>query len=183
MDEGASQFSSKLESLMALLIESGVVYCILWVRPGSHGVCREEPTLAVSDYLPFVLVPASRWLPGFFCHGQRHGTHVGKSTHDLPPPSILPLMQRSQGIYPTVIIILVCLNRSHCDRYSTYTHKDNGSMRFATAPTEVTTLSTRTRDKAQSPILRLSHSLFSSSRTQNSAGVDVSSSVPESDKA
>ncbi|KAF9020099.1 hypothetical protein BDZ89DRAFT_1072481 [Hymenopellis radicata] len=57
------------------------------------------------------------------------------------------------GIYPTVIIVLVCLQRTHCDRHFTYdsglpTHSLDTYPEFAPKSTTATTVTARTADQS-----------------------------------
>ncbi|KAI0056956.1 hypothetical protein BV25DRAFT_1480917 [Artomyces pyxidatus] len=71
--------ATKVEKIFALLVESGVVYCVMWV---------------------LYILAAFRVFPN-------------------PGPSIMDgIMVQISGIYPTIIIILVCLHKSPCDKYA-----------------------------------------------------------------
>ncbi|KAI0066650.1 hypothetical protein BV25DRAFT_1415007 [Artomyces pyxidatus] len=79
---------TRVEKMLVLLIESGFVYCIIWIvyalgRPMLLGVV--SPIIATS-------------------------------------------MTQISGIYPTIIVILVCLQRSHCGQASTF--ESPSSIRF-----------------------------------------------------
>ncbi|KAI0054213.1 hypothetical protein BV25DRAFT_1833726, partial [Artomyces pyxidatus] len=86
--------ATKVEKILALLVESGVVYCVMWI---------------------LYVLAAFRVFPN-------------------PGPSIMDgIMVQVSGIYPTIIIILVCLQKSPCEKYATTQDLDQ-SMNFATAP-------------------------------------------------
>ncbi|KAI0056920.1 hypothetical protein BV25DRAFT_1477656 [Artomyces pyxidatus] len=83
--------ATKVEKILALLVESGIVYCVMWV---------------------LYVLAAFRVFPN-------------------PGPSIMDgIMVQVSGIYPTIIIILVCLQKSPCEKYAT----QDRSLSFATAP-------------------------------------------------
>ncbi|KAI0315584.1 hypothetical protein OF83DRAFT_1061836 [Amylostereum chailletii] len=69
-----------VQSIMALLVESGILYCIVWAM--------------------FILSKIAK---------------LGRFRHSLA--NAIPQLT---GIYPTVIIVLVCLQKTHCDRRFTY---------------------------------------------------------------
>ncbi|KAI0054803.1 hypothetical protein BV25DRAFT_1922360 [Artomyces pyxidatus] len=93
-----SNTATKVENVLGLLVESGIIYCIVWI---------------------FYLLAAFRLF-----------TAVGFEV-------INGIMVQISGIYPTMIIILVCLQKSHCDQYSKYDVGD--TLRFATAPGSIST--------------------------------------------
>ncbi|KAI0056961.1 hypothetical protein BV25DRAFT_1920599 [Artomyces pyxidatus] len=85
--------ATKVEKILALLVESGVVYCVMWI---------------------FYILAAFRVFPD-------------------PGDSILDgIMVQVSGIYPTIIIILVCLQKSPCEKYAT--QELDRSLSFAPAP-------------------------------------------------
>jgi len=88
---GEGSVPMKVEKVLALLIESGFLYCCLWV---------------------LYLISAFRVFP-----------EPGFAVMD----SVLLF---ASGAYPTLIVILVCIQKSPVDHYSTYS---NG-MQFANAP-------------------------------------------------
>ncbi|KAI0056933.1 hypothetical protein BV25DRAFT_1920576 [Artomyces pyxidatus] len=89
---------TKVQKILALLVESGIIYCIVWI---------------------FYLLASFRVFPA-----------VGFAVMDS-------IMVQIAGIYPTIIIVLVSLQKSHCEEYSRY---DVGeTLRFATAPGRTST--------------------------------------------
>ncbi|TFY53896.1 hypothetical protein EVG20_g9926 [Dentipellis fragilis] len=98
----------RAEKVFSLLVESGSLYCCLLVVfiLGQFGPL---PTMAsyimaicviqisVRPIVVLVLIP-----PPCFSSSNAH------------------MPRRAQGIYPTIILVLVCLQKSHCDRQFTY---------------------------------------------------------------
>ncbi|KAI0056908.1 hypothetical protein BV25DRAFT_1920556 [Artomyces pyxidatus] len=85
--------ATKVEKIFALLVESGVAYCVMWI---------------------LYILAAFRVFPG-------------------PGPSIMDgIMVQISGIYPTIIIILVCLQKSPVEKYAT--QELDRSLSFAAAP-------------------------------------------------
>ncbi|KAI0738052.1 hypothetical protein C8Q80DRAFT_293539 [Daedaleopsis nitida] len=104
---------TRVESVLALLVESGIVYCVLWV----FVVVYQTGSIAeqADNGIPGVV---SRYVYGF---------------HYVLEGCLIPLI----GMYPTLIILLVTLNKSHCATNFTYTAKlSPGSPVFA-SPSEV----------------------------------------------
>ncbi|TBU40622.1 hypothetical protein BD309DRAFT_899608 [Dichomitus squalens] len=96
---------SQMEKVFAMLIESGAVYCALWA---------------------FVVV----WQAGMYQHSI--ALHAGTNTYwdifgILINGALVPLI----AIYPTIIIVLVALNRSHVENGLTATSQtsSNPSLR------------------------------------------------------
>ncbi|KAI9439105.1 hypothetical protein H4582DRAFT_1946826 [Lactarius indigo] len=85
--------SVRVERLLALLIESGFIYCIPWILYlfGACGMIPEPGFIVIDDAIVFI-----------------------------------------SGIYPTLIIILVAVQKSPVEHYSTHS---NG-MQFATGPAQ-----------------------------------------------
>ncbi|KAI0311323.1 hypothetical protein OF83DRAFT_770099 [Amylostereum chailletii] len=91
---------SQVEKVMALLVESGAIYCCIWiVLVAFNTIATEE-----NDLLKLNRPSTS--------HRQAFVTTLEKFIEGG--------MFQVIGIYPTVIIILVGLHRTHCDRSFTY---------------------------------------------------------------
>ncbi|KAI0259749.1 hypothetical protein BC834DRAFT_904275 [Gloeopeniophorella convolvens] len=88
---GEGNTSQRVERILALLIESGFVYCCIWI---------------------LYLVSAFRVLP-----------QVGFDVMD----TVIPF---AAGVYAPMIVILVCIQRSPVQHYSTF----STGMQFATPP-------------------------------------------------
>ncbi|KAI0312240.1 hypothetical protein OF83DRAFT_1087142 [Amylostereum chailletii] len=73
---------TRVENLLILLTESGVLYCIIWILYAVH-----SETGFLGNFGDAFLVEA---------------------------------MVQMTGIYPTIIIVLVCLQKTHCDRLFVY---------------------------------------------------------------
>ncbi|RDX40295.1 hypothetical protein OH76DRAFT_361381 [Lentinus brumalis] len=76
--------SSKVEKVLALLVESGAVYCVLWMAIVAYQVTWQ---VQGTDALPHVDAFVDYFIKG----------------------CLIPLV----GMYPTAIILLVALNKSH----------------------------------------------------------------------
>ncbi|KAI0056952.1 hypothetical protein BV25DRAFT_1920589 [Artomyces pyxidatus] len=92
--------ATNVEKILALLVESGIIYCIVWI---------------------FYLLAAFRLFPA-----------DGFAVMD-------GIMVQIAGIYPTMIIILVCLQKSNFEQYSQSTYNMGHTLRFASAPDSTST--------------------------------------------
>ncbi|KAI0319991.1 hypothetical protein OF83DRAFT_1107373 [Amylostereum chailletii] len=72
--------TTAVQSIMALLVESGILYCVIWAM--------------------FIISKVAS---------------LGNISHFL-----VDAVPQLTGIYPTVIIVLVCFQKTHCDRHFTY---------------------------------------------------------------
>ncbi|KAI0319687.1 hypothetical protein OF83DRAFT_1169974 [Amylostereum chailletii] len=89
---------TRAEKALALLVESGTIYCLLWVFLVVHSIVNvvtavEAGSAATAVELQF--------------------RNAGDS---LVKGALIQLV----GIYPTIVITLVCLEQTHCDRQFTY---------------------------------------------------------------
>lgn len=96
--------------------------------------------------------------------------HVAVS-HLLFAVGDILILASSKGIYPTIIVVLVALNKSQVDRYSTFIE---GSMRFA-APHEHGSESTGSVPQIRSvSVARISHPVFKTGVSTPSSGKGMS---------
>ncbi|KAI0310734.1 hypothetical protein OF83DRAFT_1178251 [Amylostereum chailletii] len=75
---------------MALLLESGTVYCLLWLFVVGYSLDK------VTTYFS-------------------NGVGLKNAGDNFVKGALIQLV----GIYPTLVIVLVCLERSHCDHHFT----------------------------------------------------------------
>ncbi|KAI0310787.1 hypothetical protein OF83DRAFT_829511 [Amylostereum chailletii] len=86
---------TRTEKVMALLFESGIVYCLVWIFVVAY---------SVNGLLPKRVGP------------QDDSEPITDAGDNFVKGAFIQLI----GIYPTVVIILVCLERTHCDWNFTY---------------------------------------------------------------
>jgi hypothetical protein len=120
---GEGSVSTRVEKVLALLVESGFVYCCLWVRitaSESTRMCWRRITTSlqilymvsaydVFPYQGFTVMDSSMFLVAV---SQRAGAPRVPPDTESPP--------RLQGAYPTLIVVLVCMQKSPVDHYSVH---------------------------------------------------------------
>jgi hypothetical protein len=134
---GEGSVSMRVEKVLALLVESGFVYCCVWVciivaESESTYVCGRDSRFTI---LIQILYPISAFEilpePGpIVIQSLLLFVVVSQSTRatvQWPDTESSPL---AQGSYPTLIVILVCIQKSPVDYYSTYSTR----MQFTASP-------------------------------------------------
>ncbi|KAI0752512.1 hypothetical protein C8Q80DRAFT_458365 [Daedaleopsis nitida] len=102
MTFGSGSARTRVEKALAILIESGTIYCLLWLVIVVYQSCA----IALS-------------------HGDSVTSQYIYRFHFIVEGSLVSLI----GIYPTLVIILVAVNQSHCE--STFTCESCSDVRFA----------------------------------------------------
>lgn len=84
---------TRVEKVLSLLVESGAIYCGFWA-------------LSVGSY---------------FLPGGQDAVRSSKPSGDIALGDVIcSTAVQISGIYPTIIIILVCIQKTHCDKNFTY---------------------------------------------------------------
>ncbi|KAI0315435.1 hypothetical protein OF83DRAFT_1173832 [Amylostereum chailletii] len=85
---------TRTEKIMALLLESGAVYCVLWIFVVAYTLKKVMATSFPYGGPAEVITAGDNFVKG----------------------ALIQLV----GIYPTVVIVVVCLEKAHCDRQFAY---------------------------------------------------------------
>ncbi|KAI0030278.1 hypothetical protein K488DRAFT_87913 [Vararia minispora EC-137] len=99
---------TRVERVMSLLIESGTLYCVIWIL---YTINSRSSAMNINHKL----ADASQTPNGQPFVVTFYGTEYFNR-----------FMAQLTGIYPTIIIVLVALQKTHCEHQFTY--RDNGSM-------------------------------------------------------
>ncbi|KAI0320552.1 hypothetical protein OF83DRAFT_1169255 [Amylostereum chailletii] len=91
----AGSARTRVEKVLALLVESGAVYCVIWAYLVTYQI--------VGYFEDLNTAPAST-------------LRFNKTGWNLLTGGLIQLI----GIYPTIVVVLVCLEKTHCDRNFTY---------------------------------------------------------------
>ncbi|KAI0312905.1 hypothetical protein OF83DRAFT_1143802 [Amylostereum chailletii] len=94
LDGGSTH--TRMENVMALLVESGLLYCLFWTF------------LVVLQFVNTFGSPASS-----------NFRAVGKRFNNTSALIVKGGLVQLIGIYPTLVIVAICLKRTPCDRYFT----------------------------------------------------------------
>ncbi|KAI0030277.1 hypothetical protein K488DRAFT_87912 [Vararia minispora EC-137] len=116
--------TTMVERVMALLVESGMLYCVIWTL-----------------YIVSGQTTAFNFIPGMNPPSNIDGEITIARTFLLRIIGLdffNRLMAQITGIYPTIIIVLVALQRTHCDRQFTYYLDTVSAPAFATNPSRGT---------------------------------------------
>ncbi|KAI0744358.1 hypothetical protein C8Q80DRAFT_1186463 [Daedaleopsis nitida] len=103
---------TRAERTLTLLVESGIVYCILWVFVVAYQVTVDTFWFWVS-YPSYILET-------------KYSYNFTKGFQYIVEGCLVPLI----GLYPTLIILLVSLDKSHCENNFSYRSRDIPPLRI-----------------------------------------------------
>ncbi|KAI0744345.1 hypothetical protein C8Q80DRAFT_1346053 [Daedaleopsis nitida] len=109
------------EKTLILLVESGTLYCVFWIPVVTYQLCTNTSGSDVSE-------AQAKLAFGFYYV-------IAGCLIPLIPYGDMDTSPRPQGIYPTLIILLVALDKSHCD--SSFTESSSKSPFHLALPPRV----------------------------------------------